>query len=63
MPNPKRRHSKQRTRTRRSKYKAPVPTLSVCPTTGVTHLRHRAYKVDGNLYYKGKMIVEAKTTT
>ncbi len=62
MPNPKQRHSKQRTRTRRSTYKAAVPTVSICPTTGVAHLRHRAYYVDGNLYYNGKMVTEAKAS-
>ncbi len=62
MPHPKRRHSKQRTRTRRSQFKAEVPTVSICPTTGTAHLRHRAYYVEGNLYYNGRMIVEAKTS-
>ena len=61
MPNPKRRHSKQRTRTRRANFKAEIPTVTICPVTGAAHLRHRAYYVDGNLYYNGKLIAEAKT--
>ena len=30
--------------------------ISVCPQTGQPHLRHRAYYVDGVLYYKGKIL-------
>lgn len=61
MPNPKQRHSKQRTRTRRAHFKSEIPPISICPTTGTAHLRHRAYYVDGNLYYNGRLVVEAKT--
>ncbi len=57
MPNPKWRHSKRRKRARRTHYKAPLPTLSNCPATGETHLRHHAYLVDGNLYYRGRLLV------
>ncbi|HCR53275.1 MAG TPA: 50S ribosomal protein L32 [Cytophagales bacterium] len=60
MPNPKRKWSKTRTRTRRTHYKASLPTLAKCPTTGTVHRFHRAYLVDGNLYYRGKLVVEAK---
>lgn len=60
MPNPKRRHSKTRSAKRRTHYKAETPTLSTCPTTGAVHRRHRAYMVEGNLYYNGKLMVEAK---
>mgnify|MGYP000901440295 CR=1 FL=1 len=60
MPNPKKKMSKTRRDKRRTHYKAEAPTLSVCGTTGETHLRHRAYYVDGALYYKGKMVIEAK---
>ncbi len=60
MPNPKKKISKTRRDKRRTHYKAEVPTLSTCATTGETHLRHRAYTVEGALYYRGKMIVEAK---
>ena len=57
MPNPKRRFSKTRTASRRSTYKAGVPTLSTDPNTGETHLRHRAYKMGEDLYYNGKLMV------
>jgi large subunit ribosomal protein L32 len=42
MPNPKRRHSQQRSAKRRTHYKAVASTLSVDSTTGETHVRHRA---------------------
>ena len=35
-----------------------VPGIAVEPTTGEIHLRHRAHVFEGNLYYKGKMVVE-----
>ncbi|MBK8845881.1 MAG: 50S ribosomal protein L32 [Bacteroidetes bacterium] len=58
MPNPKHKHSKSRRDKRRTHYKAEAPTLSVCPTTGETHLRHRAHWLDGKLYYKGRVVME-----
>lgn len=58
MAHPKRKISKQRQRKRRTHYKAKTPTLAVCPTTGVTHQYHRAYEVEGNLYYRGKIVIE-----
>ncbi len=58
MPNPKRRHSSARQNSRRANYKAEVSTTTVCPTTGETHLRHRAYWHDGKLYFKGKVVLE-----
>jgi large subunit ribosomal protein L32 len=60
MPNPKRRHSSTRRDKRRTHYKATAPTLAKCPTTGTVHRFHRAYLVDGSLYYRGKLVVEAK---
>ncbi|MBW7936978.1 MAG: 50S ribosomal protein L32 [Flavobacteriales bacterium] len=60
MAHPKRKISKTRRDTRRTHYKATAPTLSNCSTTGTVHQRHRAYYVDGNLYYKGKLVIEAK---
>ncbi len=57
MPNPKRRFSKMRTASRRSTKVAGVPTLSKDPSTGETHLRHRAFKVGDDLYYNGKLMV------
>lgn len=61
MPHPKRKISKTRRDKRRTHDTAALPTLSICSTTGTVHQRHRAYYVDGNLYYKGKLVVEAKT--
>lgn len=59
MPNPKRRHSQQRSAKRRTHYKAEAATLSKDSTTGELHVRHRAhYDSDGKLYYKGKLVAE-----
>lgn len=58
MAHPKRKTSKTRRDKRRTHYKAEAPTLSVCPTTGTVHRRHHAYYVDGNLYYKGKLVID-----
>lgn len=58
MPNPKRRHSQQRSAKRRTHYKATAATLSVDATTGETHLRHRAHVSEGRLVYKGKVVAE-----
>jgi len=58
MPNPKRRHSQQRSAKRRTHYKALAPTLSVDGTTGETHVRHRAHVSEGKLYYKGQVVSE-----
>lgn len=55
MAVPKRRHSKQRARTRRAHYKAAAPTLSECPQCHAPKLAHR---VCGNCgYYKGRLAV------
>jgi large subunit ribosomal protein L32 len=61
MPNPKRRHSKTRTMKRRTHQGAGTPTVSKDPNTGETHLRHRAYKVGDDLYYKGRVVVSGTT--
>ena len=58
MPNPKRRHSQQRSAKRRTHYKATAPTLSVDSTTGVIHVRHRAHVSEGKLFYKGKVVAD-----
>ena len=58
MAHPKRRQSHTRGAKRRTHYKAEMPTLATCPVTGVMHLMHRAYYVDGDLYYKGKLVME-----
>ena len=57
MAVPKRKQSKTRGRKRRTHWKAKDNAcVSVCSQTGQTHLRHRAYYVDGVLYYKGKIL-------
>lgn len=58
MPNPKRRHSQQRSAKRRTHYKASEVTLTQDGNTGETHLRHRAHVSEGKLYYKGKLVAE-----
>lgn len=58
MPNPKRRHSQQRSAKRRTHYIAESVTLSTDTATGETHVRHRAHVSEGKLYYKGKLVAE-----
>ncbi len=58
MPNPKRRHSQQRSAKRRTHYKASAATLTVDSTTKEIHVRHRAHTSEGKLYYKGKLVAE-----
>jgi large subunit ribosomal protein L32 len=58
MPNPKRRHSQQRSAKRRTHYKATPATLTTDTTTGEIHPRHRAHVSEGKLYYKGKVVAE-----
>lgn len=62
MAHPKRKTSKSRRDKRRTHYKAEKPTLSVCKETGAVHVPHKAYEVDGNLYYNGKLIIENTAT-
>lgn len=61
MPNPKRRHSQQRSAKRRTHYKAVASTLSTDSATGETHVRHRAHWVENKLYYKGKVVMEKQS--
>jgi len=66
MPNPKRRHSQQRSAKRRTHYKATAATWSIDSVTGESHLRHRAHWSEGKLFYKGKVVIDntpAETTT
>lgn len=58
MAHPKRRQSTTRRDKRRTHYKATAPTVAICPTTGESHLYHRAYWHEGKLYYKGKVVRE-----
>lgn len=59
MAHPKSKISKQRKRKRRTHKKAAVPHLATCPTTGEVHQYHRAYWLEGNMYYKGKVVIKA----
>ncbi len=57
MAVPKRKISKTRGRKRRTHWKADDNLcISTCNETGEPHLRHRAYYVNGVLYYKGKIL-------
>lgn len=60
MPNPKWRHSKRRKRARRTHYKTEVPQVATCKTTGEPHLLHHAYYHEGDLYYRGQVLVPGK---
>lgn len=62
MAHPKSRISKQRKRKRRTHYKTEAPNVAVCQKTGEPHLWHRAYWYEGNLYYKGQVIVNYDET-
>ncbi|MBK9254405.1 MAG: 50S ribosomal protein L32 [Saprospiraceae bacterium] len=61
MAHPKSRVSKARKNKRRTHHKAAMPQLTVCKTTGETHMMHRAYWHEGNMFYKGQMVIEGKT--
>ena len=57
MAVPKRKISKTRGRKRRTHWKAKENlALDTCKLTGTVHQRHKAYYVDGVLYYKGKIL-------
>ena len=58
MPNPKRRHSQQRSAKRRTHYVAEEVTLSKDTTTGEMHVLHSAHVSEGKRYYKGKLVSE-----
>jgi len=58
MAHPKRRQSSTRRDKRRTHYKASMPQISICPTTGEAHIYHRAHWHEGKLYYKGKIVME-----
>ena len=58
MAHPKSRISKQRKRKRRTHKKETPANVVTCKNTGEAHLWHRAYWHEGNLYYRGKMLVK-----
>ncbi len=62
MAHPKRRISTTRRDKRRSHDFGTPKTITTDPTTGEIHLRHRAHVFEGNLMYKGKMVVEGYVT-
>jgi len=57
MAHPKRQISKTRRDKRRTHHGATEKQLALCSTTGETHQMHRAYVVEGNLYYNNRMVV------
>ncbi len=56
MPNPKRKHSKQRRDKRRTHDKALVPTVAKCNNCSASVLYHRVCPACG--YYRGKLAIE-----
>jgi len=58
MANPKRRHSNQRTRLRRTHYKLKGLNMSFCPQCKNKVLPHRVCPHCG--YYKGRQVIEIK---
>ncbi|MBI5647403.1 MAG: 50S ribosomal protein L32 [Ignavibacteriae bacterium] len=58
MPNPTHRHSKTRSRKRRTHYKAEAPSVSTCSNCGEAKLQHRVCPNCG--YYNGRSIVSPK---
>ena len=59
MALPKRQHSKQRGRKRRTHYKVTMASMGQCPQCKKLILSHRVCPSCG--YYKGKPVVEIKT--
>ena len=58
MPNPKRRHSKQRRDKRRTHWKIDGPATGKCSNCGQPKMHHRMCPNCG--HYDGRQIVEAK---
>ena len=58
MAHPKRRQSSTRRDKRRTHDKLTPKAISICQTTGETHLRHKAYVVEGDLYLNGKVAIK-----
>ena len=59
MPNPKRQHSRQRQRKRRTHWKATVASFGKCAQCAKATLSHRICPHCG--FYKGKSVVAIKT--
>jgi large subunit ribosomal protein L32 len=61
MPNPRNKHSKRRTRARRTHDNVGLPAIAKCKATGEAHIFHHAYYDDeGNMRYRGQVLVKAK---
>lgn len=58
MPLPKRRHSNQRTRLRRTHYKITAPAVSECSHCHAPKLAHHVCQACG--YYNGRRVIEIK---
>ena len=58
MPNPKRRHSKARTGSRRAHDHLKSKSLSLCPNCHEPKMPHRACAKCG--YYKGREVLEVE---
>jgi len=58
MPNPKRQHSRQRTRKRRTHFKVTLPGFGPCTQCQKPILSHRVCPFCG--YYKGRSVVAIK---
>ena len=63
MAHPKRRTSTAVRDKRRTHYKLTPKQVTICPSTGELHLKHKAYVVDGDLYRNGTLAIKnyAKT--
>ncbi len=59
MEQNKRKISKTRRDKRRTHYKAVAPQIATDPTTGESHLYHRAHWHEGKLYYRGQIVIDA----
>lgn len=62
MAHPKRRTSSATRDKRRSHHKLTPKQVTICPSTGELHLRHKAYVVDGDLYHNGQLAIKNYTT-
>jgi large subunit ribosomal protein L32 len=60
MPNPKRRHSKARTRKRRAHDALRQPQTSICPNCQEPRMPHRVCPKCG--FYKGREVVQVEET-
>ncbi len=56
MAQPKRKHSKQRSRKRRGAHRFKAPELSKDPTDGTVFIPHRVNPANG--MYRGRQVVE-----